>query len=56
LRPRPDSAQGRVVAYDTIERLREQSDQPSLEGVFTSFTEADTRRDLADRILGAMRA
>jgi ABC-2 type transport system ATP-binding protein len=47
---------GRVVAYDTIERLREQSDQPSLEGVFTSFTEADTRRDLADRILGAMRA
>jgi ABC-2 type transport system ATP-binding protein len=47
---------GRVVAYDTIERLREQSDQPSLEGVFTRFTEEDSRRDLADRLLGAMRA
>ena len=47
---------GRVVAYDTIERLREQMDQTSLEGVFTRFTEADIRRDLAPRILEAMRA
>jgi len=47
---------GRVAAYDTIERLREQADQPTLEGVFTRFTAADARRDLADRILGAMRA
>jgi ABC-2 type transport system ATP-binding protein len=47
---------GRVAAYDTIERLREQADQPTLEGVFTRFTEQDARRDLADRILGAMRA
>ena len=46
---------GRVVAYDTIERLREQVDQPSLEGVFASFTAGDARRDLAERILGAMR-
>jgi ABC-2 type transport system ATP-binding protein len=46
---------GRVVACDTIERLREQADQPSLEGVFTRFTEEDARRDLAERILGAMR-
>jgi ABC-2 type transport system ATP-binding protein len=46
---------GRVVAYDTIEHLRQQADQPSLEGVFTRFTEEDTRRDLADRLLGAMR-
>jgi ABC-2 type transport system ATP-binding protein len=46
---------GRVVAYDTIERLREQMDQTSLEGVFTRFTEEDVKRDLADRILGAMR-
>jgi hypothetical protein len=44
-----------VVAYDTLERLREQADQPTLEGVFTRFTEQDARRDLADRILGAMR-
>jgi ABC-2 type transport system ATP-binding protein len=47
---------GRVAAYDTIERLREQADQPTLEGVFARFTEDDIRRDLADRILGAMRA
>jgi len=47
---------GRVVAYDTIERLRAQMDQTSLEGVFTRFTEEDAKRDLADRILGAMRA
>jgi ABC-2 type transport system ATP-binding protein len=46
---------GRVVAYDTLERLREQADQPTLEGVFTRFTEQDARRDLAGRILGAMR-
>ncbi|HTS65727.1 MAG TPA: ABC transporter ATP-binding protein [Candidatus Acidoferrales bacterium] len=47
---------GRVVAYDTIERLREQMDQTSLEGVFTRFTGDDVRRDLAGRILEAMRA
>src|SRR6266446_2494405 len=29
---------GRVVAYDTIERLRAQMDQTSLEGVFTRVT------------------
>lgn len=47
---------GQVVAYDTIERLREQMGQASLEGVFTRFTEEDARRDLAGRILEAMRA
>ena len=47
---------GRVVAYDTIERLREQMDQTSLEGVFTRFTEEDAKRDLARRILEVMRA
>lgn len=46
---------GRVVAYDTIERLREQVGQATLEGVFTRFTEEDSRRDLAGRILEAMR-
>jgi len=30
--------------------------QASLEGVFTRFTEEDARRDLAGRILEAMRA
>ena len=47
---------GRVVAYDTIERLREQMDQTSLEGVFTHFTEEDIQRDLASRIVEVMRA
>jgi ABC-2 type transport system ATP-binding protein len=47
---------GKVVAYDTIERLRAQVDQPSLEAVFTRFTEEDARRDLASGILEAMRA
>ena len=47
---------GRVVAYDTIERLREQMDQTSLEGVFTRFTEDENKRDLAKGILEAMRA
>jgi len=47
---------GRVVAYDTIERLRAQADQASLEGVFTRFTADDNRRDLAAGILEAMRA
>jgi ABC-2 type transport system ATP-binding protein len=47
---------GRVVAYDTVEHLRRQTDQSSLEGVFTRFTEEDIRRDLAPRILEAMRA
>jgi hypothetical protein len=46
---------GQVVAYDTIERLREQLGQPSLEGVFARFTEGDAKRDLAGRILEAMR-
>jgi ABC-2 type transport system ATP-binding protein len=47
---------GRVVAYDTIERLRQQADQTSLEGVFTRFTEEDAKRNLAQGILEAMRA
>ena len=46
---------GRVVAYDTIERLRQQMDQPSLEGVFTHFTQEENKRDLTGRILEAMR-
>jgi ABC-2 type transport system ATP-binding protein len=47
---------GQVVAYDTIERLRKQMGQASLEDVFTRFTEGDAKRELAGRILEAMRA
>ena len=46
---------GRVAADDSIERLRELMDQPTLEGVFTRFTEEDAKRDLANRLLEAMR-
>lgn len=47
---------GRVVANDSIEHLRETMDQPSLEGVFTRFTEEEGRRNLADSILETMRS
>ncbi len=46
---------GRVVADDTIENLREQMDQTSLEGVFTRVTEEAGKRNLAGRILEVMR-
>jgi len=46
---------GRVVADDTIEHLREQLDQTSLEGVFTHVTEDASKRNLAGRILEVMR-
>jgi len=45
---------GRVVADDTIERLRELADRPSLEGVFTRLTEEDSKRHMAAHILEAM--
>ena len=47
---------GRVVADDTIDHLRALMDQPSLEGVFARFTEEEGKRNLAGRILEAMRS
>ncbi len=47
---------GRVVADDTIERLRAIADRPSLEGVFTRFTQDENQRSMADRILEAMQS
>jgi ABC-2 type transport system ATP-binding protein len=47
---------GSVVADDTIEHLREQMDQTSLEGVFTRVTEEVGKRNLAGRILQVMRS
>ena len=47
---------GRVVADDSIENLRALTDQASLEGIFARFTEEDGKRNLAGRILEAMRA
>ncbi|MFL6438457.1 MAG: ADOP family duplicated permease [Terriglobales bacterium] len=42
---------GEVVAYDSINRLRELMQQPSLEGVFAQLTQVDDGAELADRIL-----
>jgi ABC-2 type transport system ATP-binding protein len=46
---------GRVVADDTIEHLRQVMDQTSLEGVFERFTQEEDQRQLATRILEAMK-
>ncbi len=45
---------GEVVAYDSIERLRELMSQPSLEGVFAQLTQADDGDQVANRIVDAM--
>ena len=45
---------GRVVAYDTIDHLRQSLDQPSLEAIFTSINDDGSRRSLASGILEAM--
>ena len=47
---------GEVVAYDSIDRLRELMSQPSLEGVFAQLAEVEDGEALANRILGVMRA
>ena len=46
--------QGEVVAYDSIERLRELMSQPSLEGVFAQLAQVDDGDELANRIVDAM--
>jgi predicted permease len=45
---------GEVVAYDSIERLRELMSQPSLEGVFAQLTQVDDGEAVANRIVAAM--
>ena len=44
------------MADDTIEHLRAQMDQTSLEGVFTRVTEEAGTRNLSGRILQVMRS
>src|SRR6185295_15661141 len=46
---------GEVVAYDSIDRLRELMSQPSLEGVFAQLSEAEDCDVLAGKILDAMK-
>ncbi|MBI4877166.1 MAG: ABC transporter ATP-binding protein [Acidobacteria bacterium] len=43
--------QGRVVAHDSVARLRELMAQPSLEGVFAQLTQTDDADAVAGRIL-----
>ena len=45
---------GEVVAYDSIERLRELMSQPSLEGVFSQLAEVEDGDAVAGKILDAM--
>jgi ABC-2 type transport system ATP-binding protein len=45
---------GEVVAYDSIERLRELMSQPSLEGAFAQLAQVDDGDDVANRILDVM--
>ena len=46
---------GQVVAYDSIHRLREIMNQPSLEGVFAQLAEVEDGEIIAGRIVEAMR-
>jgi len=45
---------GEVVAYDSIDRLRELMSQPSLEGVFAQLADVDDGEAVANRILEVM--
>jgi len=45
---------GEVVAYDSIDRLREIMSQPSLEAVFAQLTEVENSETLAEHILELM--
>jgi ABC-2 type transport system ATP-binding protein len=47
---------GEVVAYDSIDRLREIMSQPSLEGVFAQLADVEDGEVLANRILSVMRS
>jgi ABC-2 type transport system ATP-binding protein len=48
--------QGKVVAHDRVERLRDMLSQPSLEGVFAQLTEQEDPTRIVGGILSAMRA
>jgi len=47
--------QGQVVAYDSISRLQELMQQPSLEGVFAQVAQVEDGDVVAGRILQAMK-
>jgi len=47
---------GRVVAYDTVERLRELQASPSLESVFAQLAVPEDTSAIAERIIAVMKA
>jgi ABC-2 type transport system ATP-binding protein len=47
---------GRIVASDRVERLRDMMQQPTLEGVFAQLTHQDDPADLVTGILEAIRS
>jgi ABC-2 type transport system ATP-binding protein len=47
---------GQVVAYDSINRLQEMMQQPSLEGVFAQVAQVQDGEIVANRILRAMKS
>jgi ABC-2 type transport system ATP-binding protein len=47
---------GKVVAYDSVERLRELMQKSSLEGIFAQLTHAEDTDQMADRILDVVAA
>ena len=49
-------SKGRMVAHDTLDRLREVMHQPSLEGIFAQLTRDENHPAVAGRIMEAMRA
>jgi len=46
---------GRVVAYDTVERLRELQASPSLEAVFAQLAVPDDTSAIAEQVISAMK-
>ena len=49
-------SKGKVVAHDTLERLRERMREQSLEGIFAQLTRDENHPAVANRIVEAMRA
>lgn len=47
---------GKVVAYDTVERLRELKASPSLESVFAQLAVPEDTAAIAERVIAAMKA
>jgi ABC-type Na+ transport system ATPase subunit NatA len=47
---------GKVVAYDTVERLRELQASPSLEAVFSQLAISEDTAAIAEQVIAVMKA